>query len=44
MMRLLSLAVTLATLSGSVSAVTIGPITRLQIVNANIAPDGFNRS
>jgi hypothetical protein len=42
MMRLFSLAVTLAALAGSVSA-SIDPI-RLPIVNRVIKPDGFNRS
>jgi len=44
MMRLFSLVVILATLSGNVSAVTIGPVANLPIVNKIIAPDGYLRS
>ena len=43
-MRLYSLAVILAGLSGKVSAATIGPTANLQIANQNISPDGFRRS
>ncbi|KAI0294023.1 laccase C [Multifurca ochricompacta] len=43
MNRLLSLLLLLAATSGRVSA-AIGPSADLEIVNLNIAPDGFNRS
>ncbi|KAH9979129.1 laccase [Russula compacta] len=43
MMRLCSLALILAALSGKVSA-AIGPTATLPIFNGNIAPDGYNRS
>ncbi|KAI0290169.1 laccase [Russula brevipes] len=44
MMRLLSLVVTLAALSGKVSAVAIGPTTDLPIKNGMVSPDGFSRA
>lgn len=43
-MRLFSLAVALATLSGKVSAVVVGPNAYFPIQNGDIAPDGYNRS
>ena len=43
MNQLLSLLLSLAVSSWRVSA-AIGPGADLEIVNANIAPDGFNRS
>ena len=42
MVRLRSLAVLLAAISGRVSA-AIGPIANLTVANAVVAPDGFPR-